>query len=97
MTDLVTVHQLKTWPSFFAAVWDGSKQFELRKKDRDYKVGDLLVLREYDPDTHAYSGRSVVAEISFLTEYEHVCELSDEALGRDFAIISMKILGKGNA
>lgn len=42
-------HELKTWPEPFAALKDGSKRFELRRDDRGYAVGDLLVLREWDP------------------------------------------------
>lgn len=42
-------HDLKCWPSFFAAVLDGSKTFEVRKNDRDFAVGDVLDIREWDP------------------------------------------------
>lgn len=42
-------HDLKCWPSFFAAVRDGSKTFEVRRNDRDFAVGDVLHLREWDP------------------------------------------------
>ena len=39
-------HELKTWPEYFEAVKDGTKNFELRKDDRGFKAGDHLVLAE---------------------------------------------------
>ena len=51
------VHHLKTWPLFFDAVMDGTKTFELRKADRDFKVNDILRLEEYSPGPASYTGR----------------------------------------
>lgn len=45
------IHSLKTAPKFFDAVEDGIKNFEVRKNDRDYKVGDVLELYKY-PDAN---------------------------------------------
>jgi len=42
-------HHLKTWPSEFTATLFGNKSFELRKNDRDFKVGDYLFLEEFEP------------------------------------------------
>ena len=42
-------HILKIWPNAFAAVKDGTKRFEWRLDDRGFEVGDVLVLREWDP------------------------------------------------
>lgn len=42
-------HVLKIWPDSFEAVIDGGKKFEVRVNDRDYRLGDVLVLREYIP------------------------------------------------
>lgn len=41
------VHELKTWVAQFKAVVDGRKTFEVRRNDRDYKEGDIVLLREY--------------------------------------------------
>ena len=38
-------HDLKIWPEFFDAVASGAKPFDLRKNDRNYHVGDTLLLR----------------------------------------------------
>lgn len=49
-------HALKTWPEHFAAIKRNEKTLEVRKADRDFNVGDVLELREYDPNTQTYSG-----------------------------------------
>lgn len=50
------VHDLKCWPEFFAAVRDGFKPFEVRKNDRDFRVGDTLRLWEFDPKLDIHTG-----------------------------------------
>lgn len=55
------LHSLKSWPMFFDSVKDGTKTFELRKLDRDYHVGDMLELREWDP-IQAHHGDTLVTK-----------------------------------
>jgi hypothetical protein len=43
------LHALKCWPEFFAAILGGQKRHEVRHDDRGFKVGDRLLLREWDP------------------------------------------------
>ncbi|MGR3221326.1 MAG: DUF3850 domain-containing protein [Candidatus Anammoxibacter sp.] len=43
------VHELKIYPMYFREVKSGAKPFEVRKNDRDYKVGDELLLKEFVP------------------------------------------------
>ena len=63
-----TEHQLKIWPDYFYAVQAGTKTFELRKNDRAFKVGDILVLEEYRPGVGEYTGRVIRKRISYIME-----------------------------
>lgn len=43
-------HELKCWPKYFCSHRTGHKTFEIRRRDdRDFLVGDVLVLKEFDP------------------------------------------------
>jgi ASC-1-like (ASCH) protein len=41
-------HCLKTIQPYFGEVENGTKTFEVRKNDRNFKVGDILFLQEFD-------------------------------------------------
>ena len=60
------VHDLKTWPVYFRRVFSGDKTFEVRKDDRDFQIGDFLNLKEYNPDTNEYTGKSVSVYITYI-------------------------------
>lgn len=67
----MTIHRLKTWPEFYGAVEDGRKTVELRYDDRDYAVGDILLLREYLPgDDARYTGRSTTRVVTHIVRGE---------------------------
>lgn len=51
-------HELKIYPEYFEDVRDRIKNFELRKNDRDFMIGDSIRLREYDPVLMQYTGRN---------------------------------------
>lgn len=63
------MHSLKIAPEFFKAVKDGSKNFEIRKNDRDYCVGDTLLLCEYDSLYMRHTGEGLLFEITYMTSY----------------------------
>ena len=48
------VHELKLQKQFVHAVYFGEKQFEIRKNDRDFQVGDVIVFRGIDEDEKWY-------------------------------------------
>lgn len=43
-------HELKILPEFFESIVNWRKKAEFRKNDKNYRVNDILVLREYIPD-----------------------------------------------
>jgi len=65
-------HYLKTWPEYFEAVQSGRKTFEIRRNDRDYQVGDTLVLVEWCPIKKAYTGQTIEKTITYITNFAQV-------------------------
>lgn len=69
-----TTHYLKTWPAYFEQVANGNKTFEIRKNDRGFQKGDIVVLAEYEPPTGVFSGKytgeKLSAEIGYVTPFE---------------------------
>lgn len=63
----MTTHSLKCWPGPFQAMLDGRKVHEVRKDDRGYAIGDHLHLREWDPDTSTYSGRTLTVRVTYIS------------------------------
>lgn len=67
-------HELKTWPEYFQAVVSGVKTFEVRKNDRQFSPGDVLVLQEYDPRVlnkdsgTSYTGRICEVEVCYFLD-----------------------------
>lgn len=59
------IHELKILPEYFNQVISGNKNWELRKNDRGFKVGDLIVIKEW---VERYTGRSSLGTIKFILE-----------------------------
>lgn len=74
----MTIHNLKLHDRYFDAVKNGFKRFEIRKNDRDFRVGDLLILtRFYDkqiPDNPMYvytrDNEKINAKVTYLLKHE---------------------------
>lgn len=83
-----TEHELKCRPEYFARIGTGQKTFEIRRNDRDYQVGDILLLKEHDPDKGwpdhgAYE--TIRAEITYITSYEQK---------EGFVVMGIKVIPK---
>ncbi|CEQ19681.1 ASCH/PUA domain-containing protein [Paraclostridium sordellii] len=56
------LHELKILPEYYEKVISGEKSFEVRKDDRQFSVGDLIRLKEFDKD---FTGRDYLVKIIY--------------------------------
>lgn len=79
------IHEVKISSIYFDDVAAGIKNFELRKNDRGYRVGDILKLNEVKSGKE--TGRFIKAKIEYMLE-EHT------GLQEGYCILGIKVLQK---
>ena len=77
------IHDLKILPRYFDLVKRGIKNFEVRKNDRDFEVGDMLELLEWDDKEHKYTGRNERRKIIYILNDIDYCKEGYVILGLD--------------
>lgn len=97
----MNLHELKTWPRHFQAIWDEKKQFEMRNADRDFQVGDFLLLREWEPSLMygvtgqgKYTGRQVLVRVTYILRQD---EEQPEFIADGWVIMSIKMVPDGRS
>lgn len=78
-------HELKIIPEHFIPVLDGVKLAELRKNDRNYQVGDVLALYEWNGE---YTGDACEREVI------HVADVGSYLPG--YVLLSMRDANETN-
>lgn len=76
------VHELKIVPEYFEEVFRENKNFEIRKNDRDFNVGDYLLLKEFDGVD--YTGRQIFRKVGYILEG------GNYGLDKEYVIMSLK-------
>ena len=57
-------HTLKCWPQYFQAIVGGTQPYALQRENtHHFSRGDTLVLQEYDPQSHTFTGCTYSCEI----------------------------------
>lgn len=89
------IHELKILPQYFNAIKEEKKNFELRKDDRDFQVGDVLMLKEFNlqekyetiegAETY-FSGNKILRQITYIFKDE----TESMGLSKDYAILGIK-------
>lgn len=85
-------HVLKIDPIHFEAVVNNSKRFEIRKNDRDFKIKDTLILKEWTKG-NGYSGISCGVSVIYILKGSDFKALSNEycVLGIDLLYVNREI------
>ena len=77
------IHELKIYPHYFQEIVDGNKTFEVRKNDRGFRVGDTVILKEWD--NIKYSGREIHARITYILDDKFI------GLANGYVAFSIKV------
>ena len=89
---MTTMHELKTDCDSFHQIWHSRKLFELRPDDRNFQVGDVLLLREHGVDANnepKYSKRSLLMLVVYVLR-----NVPEYGLQPGFAALSLKFLAR---
>lgn len=85
--NMVKVHELKIVPEYFRAVKEGKKKFEIRKNDRNFKVGEYIDLREYSGDK-GYTGNRLCLKIVYMIE----SDLFPQGLKDGYCVLGIEVI-----
>ncbi len=66
----MAVIEKKIWPEYFDAVASGKKKYELRLNDFEADEGDILLLKEWNPESREYTGRSIEKKITYVKKFD---------------------------
>ena len=89
------LHELKIQPEYYDAVANGIKTFEIRKNDRNYNVGDTLLLKEFDKNdiynrkwaNHSeYTGRELCVVITYIFNLKDFLSIDE-----DYVVLGIKV------
>lgn len=73
-------HELKTWPAYFQLMLDEKKNFEIRENDRDFKVGDYLILKEFNSNKNEYTGREFKVLVKYILSENPFLDLGNKII-----------------
>jgi len=90
----IPTHIVKSWSMFYNDIITGQRTSDIRKTtDRRFKVGDQMLLREWDPVKGEYTDRQRLVVITYIqTNKSNPCAISPESLADDTAVLSIKLV-----
>jgi hypothetical protein len=85
---MCNVHDLKITSKYFIDLVENNKNFEIRKNDRNFKIGDILKLNEINA-AGEITGKFIKREVTYILEN---CELY--GLKDGYCIMAVKKVGE---
>lgn len=80
------IHELKLQQPYFEDVFRNKKKFEVRKNDRNFKVGDRLKLIEFPSENPRY----------VLKDIEYILEGGQYGIEKDYVVLGLKEIPNSN-
>ena len=80
------IHELKLQQPFCNDVFYNRKKFEVRKNDRNFKVGDRLKLIEFPSENPRY----------VLKDVEYILEGGQHGIEKDYVVLGLKDIPNSN-
>lgn len=86
------IHELKILPIHFTPIKQGDKKAEVRKNDRNFRIGDELLLKEFipkdywdpeDPKESEYSGEILHRKIT------HILNGGKFGIAKGYVVLSL--------
>lgn len=81
------MHYLKCWPGLFDAVTEGRKNFDVRKADRKFQIGDKIRLLKYDAPKRAFIGPTPGRVECFDVEITYLLEGGQFGIAKGYVVI----------
>lgn len=86
-------HDVKCWPEFYAPIESGAKKFDLRKDDRKYAVGDIIIFHEFDDRKARYTERKCERRVGYmLVGVGGGCITPLHGLARGYVILGLEMV-----
>ncbi|MEK6898994.1 MAG: DUF3850 domain-containing protein [Nanoarchaeota archaeon] len=81
----------KVWPEYFQKIIDGVKTYDYRLGDFSCEVGDILVLKEFEPSSGKYTGRIIEKVVSYVSRTKEQKFFTNEEVDKfGFIIMGFK-------
>ena len=87
----------KVWIQYFQKILSGEKTYELRLNDFACEPGDVLILKEWDPNTNQYTGREIKKTVGFVVRTNEIPAFWSEEEIKKHGYQVISLLDKGTS